>query len=119
MEKQNQFMQAIAARAAPKVILNQPKKEIAMSERRLVRVVMVDPHDDVPVETALLYDSKEQFTDKTDQELFFDMPVAELLRVHNEKRVKIVDKAVKERTQYLDPARIRDLKMLVVTLAKF
>lgn len=90
-----------------------------MSERRLVRVVMVDPNDDVPTEGALLYDSKEVFTDKTDQELYFDIPVADLLKAHNDKRTKIVNKAIKERTEYLEPARIRDLKMLVITLAKF
>lgn len=98
---------------------NPPKGSEVMSERRLVRVVMVDPHEHVPTDIALLYDSKELFTDKTDQELYFDMPVADLLTRHNDKRTKIVDKSVKERTQYLDPARIRDLKMLVITLAKF
>lgn len=98
---------------------NPPQGSEPMSERRLVRVVMVDPHEHVPTEMALLYDSKELFTDKTDQELYFDMPVAELLKTHNDKRTKLVDKSVKERTQYLDAARIRDLKMLVITLAKF
>lgn len=103
----------------PKLAAIPQPPEDPMSERRLVRVVMVDPNDDVPTEIALLYDSKEVFTDKTDQELYFDIPVADLLESHNDKRTKIVDKKVKERTEYLEPARIRDLKMLVITLAKF
>ena len=32
---------------------------------------------------------------------------------------KIVNKDVKDRTEYLDPARVSHLKMLVVTLATF
>ena len=30
-----------------------------------------------------------------------------------------MDKAVKERTEYLEPARVRDLKMVVTTIATF
>ena len=103
-----------------KVIPAAAQQETVVSDkRRLVRVVVVDPHDDVPVEIALLYDSKEVFTDKTDQELYFDVPIAQILKDHNEKRAKIVNKAVKDRTEYLEPARIRDLKMLVISLATF
>lgn len=95
------------------------KEDEPMSDRRLVRVLVVDPHEDVPTDSALLYDSKEVFTDKTDQELYFDVPMAKLLKEHNEKRTKVVDKSVKDRTEHLEPARIRDLKLLVITLAEF
>ncbi len=98
----------------------QQKEDDSMStQRRLVRVMMVDPHPDVPMDHALLHDSKEVFTDKDDRELFFDMPVAELLRAHNAKRVTWPDKAVKDRVQMLEPVRIRDLKMHVIEIAKF
>ncbi len=90
-----------------------------MSERRLVRVLVVDTDENIPTSDALLHDSKEVFTDKTDQELYFDVPIQELLKAHNEKRVKILDKEVKERKEYLEPARIRDLNMLVITIAEF
>jgi hypothetical protein len=33
--------------------------------------------------------------------------------------VKIADKKVKDRTEYLEPAKVRDLKMTVVTVASF
>lgn len=113
--------QLMAATATPATAPQpQPKEMIVVSDkRRLVRVLVVDPHEDVPVESGLLYDSKEVFTDKTDQELYFDVPVAQLLKEHNEKRTKVVNKSVKDRTEYLEPARIRDLKMLVIALATF
>lgn len=112
------FISPAAMKVPKQLIPNQPKEEVPMSERRLVRVLMIDPHESVPTESALLYDSKELFTDKTNQELFFDIPIAEILKTHNEARTKIIDKAVKDRTQYLEPVRIRDLRMLVVDIAK-
>lgn len=109
----------LAAILVANAAINKPKEADMSEKRRLVRVLMVDPNDDVPVESALLYDSKEVFTDKTDQELYFDIPVVDILKAHNEKRTKLVNKAVKDRTEYLEPARIRDLKMLVIALATF
>jgi hypothetical protein len=99
----------------------QPETETqAMTtERRLVRVLVVDPDELVPNADALLFDSKEMFTDKTDQELFFGIGIDKFLEQHNGKRTKIVNKTIKDRTEHLEPARIRDLKMLVLTLAKF
>ena len=90
-----------------------------MSDRRLVRVVIMDPDKNVPTDKALLYDSDQLFTDKTDEELYFDVDMKTLLANHNEERAKLVDKSVKERTEYLEPARIRDLNMVVVELATF
>lgn len=90
-----------------------------MSEdgRRLVRVLIADPCEDVPTESALLYDSKEIFTDKTDQELFFDVSIGKLLKKHNEKRITCRDSEYTDGEVNLEPARIRDLKMVVLTLA--
>jgi len=34
-------------------------------------------------------------------------------------RTKVINKKVKDRTEYLEPARIRDLKMIVTALASF
>lgn len=87
--------------------------------RRLVRVLVVDPSADVPLENSVLYKGDEQLTDLNDQELFFSIDIQGLLKVHNEARVKVVDKHVKDRTEFLEPAKIRDLKMIVVTIAQF
>ena len=54
-----------------------------------------------------------------DQELFFEIDINSILKAHNEKRIKIVNKDIKDRTEYLEPARIRDLTMTVVTVASF
>ena len=93
-----------------------------MTAKRLVRVIIVDPHDDIPTEDAVLYMGTETFTDKTDQELFFDIPIGDMLKEHNERRVKVRDKKAskgKEREQFLEPARIRDLDMVVLTISEF
>lgn len=87
--------------------------------RRLVRVLVVDPNENIPLSDSVIYKGDELLTDLTDQELFFDISIQELLKTHNEKRVKIIDKRVKDRTEYLEPAKIRDLKMVVVTIAQF
>jgi hypothetical protein len=49
----------------------------------------------------------------------FEVDVRGLLEAHNEKRVKLVNKSIKDRTEHLEPARVRDLKMTVVTVAQF
>jgi hypothetical protein len=89
------------------------------NQRRLVQVFIADPNDNIPVDQCLLYSGEQKLTDLTDQELFFEIDIKSLLAAHNEKRVKIVDKTVKERTEYLEAARVRDLKMVVATLATF
>ena len=93
---------------------------VAQTKRRLVRVLVVDPSDSVPVDRCLLHAGAEQFTDSTDQELFFDIDIRSILEKHNEYRVTLDDKSSKAETpKKLEPARIRDLKMVVVTLAEF
>lgn len=110
---------------AREAILRLPYSEIFCREvpmanqRRVVRVLVVDPNENVPLGDCLLFRSEEKLTDLTDQELFFEIGIQNMLDAHNEKRKKIIDKNVKDRTEYLGAARIRDLKMLVVTLAQF
>jgi len=94
-------------------------EEEGMSGKRLVRVFVVDPDDRIDIEQSLLYDSKEILTDQDDQELFFEIEIKELITKHNAYRAEVVDKEVKDRTEYLEPVRIRELKMMVVTLADF
>lgn len=97
-------------------------KEAVMAQhpaRRLVKVIVVDPNENVPLENCILYSGNEKLTDMNDQELYFELDMKSMLAKHNEKRVTFIDKKVKERTEHLEPAKIRDLKMVVVTVASF
>jgi len=90
--------------------------------RRLVQVFIADTDANVPLESAMLYRGEPIFTDATDQELYFDIPVASLLAGHNEKRKGWLDKDATRKAGkdiFLDPAKIRDLRMVVVTIASF
>lgn len=87
--------------------------------RRLVQVFIADPDEQVPLEDAVLYSGEQKLTDLTDQELFFEIDIKGVLASHNDKRVKIINKKVKERTEFLDPIKVRDLKMVVVDVASF
>ncbi len=87
--------------------------------KRLVKVIIADPHKDVPVEDSLLYSGDELFTDLTDQELYFELNIKELLTMHNAKRVTFKKEGSKDSDEKLKPARIRDLVMTVVQIAQF
>jgi hypothetical protein len=97
--------------------LQQPKGKQPMSTRRIVQVFVADPNDNIAIDDCLLFKGEEKLTDATDQELFFELDIKNMLEIHNAKRVKIIDKKVKDRTEYLEPAKVRDLKMVVVTVA--
>jgi hypothetical protein len=88
-----------------------------MPARRVVQVFIADPNENISLDDCLLFKGIEKVTDATDQELFFELDIKALLEIHNEKRVTIVDKKVKDRTEFLEPAKVRDLKMVVVTVA--
>lgn len=96
----------------------QPKEAVmATTPRRFVQVLIADSNENIPLADCLLYKGEEHLTDATDQELFYELDIRALLEAHNAKRTKIVDKKVKDRTEYLEPAKVRDLKMVVVTVA--
>jgi len=98
------------------------KQENAMAaapSRRLVQVFIADPDENVPLKSALIYSGEQKFTDATDQELFYEIDIKSILEKHNAERVQFVNKKVKERTEYLEPVKIRDLKMVVVSIATF
>lgn len=97
----------------------QENTKVADPKRRLVKVVIIDPDDKVPLDKCLLHCSDEHLTDLTDQELFFEIDIKNILDKHNEVRTEIVDKTIKERTEYLEPVKVRDLRMVVVTVASF
>ena len=91
---------------------------------RLVRVIVVDPHESVPMANRVLYMGSEKMTDSTDEELFFEIAaeLGEKLKSHNEQRLTWTEKknaADPEKAKKLEAARIRDLKMTVVNIATF
>ena len=92
------------------------------SIRRIVKVFIADPNENVPLGNCVLFAGEEKFTDATDTELFFEVPITDLLVAHNLARVKWADKEATKRSGkdvFLDPVKIRDLKMVVVTIAQF
>lgn len=101
---------------------NQAKEKHAMSNARIVKVFIADPNENLPLDKRVLHSGEEKLTDLTDQELFFEVPINDMLKKHNEYRVTVVDKKQAEkfgRDIMLEPVRIKDLKMVVVTVASF
>lgn len=97
------------------------QKEVKVMEvaRRVVQIYIADPNRNVPLEDCLLYKGEPFLTDLNDTELFYELDIKAILTTYNEKRVKMVDKTVKDRTEYLEPAKVRDLRMVVVKVAEF
>lgn len=87
-----------------------------MTANRIVQIYIADTYDSIPLDKRLIYEGKSFFTDLTDQELFFALDVNGILTAHNEYRVTVRDKKIKDRVEMLEPARVRDLKMVVVTV---
>lgn len=89
---------------------------------RIVKVIIADPNEALPLAQRLLYNGTEQATDLNDQELFFELDIKSLLDKHNAVRAATLDKKATEKRGsdvFLDPVRIRDLKMVVTTVASF
>lgn len=87
--------------------------------RRIVQVFIADTDENVPLEKSVIYTGEQKLTDATDQELFFEIDIKGILDRHNTYRKTLVNKKVKERTENLEPVKIRELKMVVVTIAEF
>ncbi len=108
----------------PPAIIRDHVKEIDMAaaSARIVKVFIADPNENLPLEKRVIFSGPEKLTDLTDQELFYEVSIGDLLIAHNEVRKATVDKSQAEkfgRDIHLEPARIRDLKMVVVTIAQF
>jgi len=92
------------------------------NERRVVQVFIIDPDENVPLDVCLLYKGESKLTDMSNSELFFEVDINTILKTHNEKRVKMLDKKAQKNTGkdiYLEATRIRDLRMTVVDIASF
>lgn len=102
--------------------LNINKQTMANTSIRIVQVFIADTNENVPLDQSVLFKGEQKLTDLTDTELFFEVPMAEILKAHNDKRVTWADKEASKRSGkdvLLDPVKIRDLKMVVVTVAQF
>ncbi|MHA1371333.1 MAG: hypothetical protein ACTSRA_16645 [Promethearchaeota archaeon] len=98
------------------------EEKMAEGKKRFVRVFIVDPDENVPVEDSLLYSSDEMMTDLNDMELYYEIDMKTILEEHNEKRVKMKDKEASNKFGkdiFLEPVKIRDLTMTVVNIAIF
>ena len=99
----------------------QPKKENTVTTR-IVKVFIADIDSNLPLASQLLYRGDEQLTDATDQELFFELDISGLLRDHNKIRTATLNKAATTKAGkdvFLEPVKVRDLKMSVVNVATF
>lgn len=102
--------------------LSVPTQNNTTMAKRIIRVYIADTDDNIPLEKSVLYSGSEKLTDLTDQELYFEIPIQELLQKHNTYRAGLVDKKATQRLGkevYLEPVKIRDLKMVVTTIATF
>ena len=102
--------------------LNQEKLPVTTKanelSRRYVQVFIVDPDEEVPLEKAMLYTGTPKMTDMTNEELFFSLPVMDILKKHNEFR-KAHQVEIGTKKKFLKEIRIKDLSMTVVTIAQF
>lgn len=106
---------------------NQIKQQLgdifmANNKRRIVQVFICDPNENVPLEKSLIHKGDQQLTDATDQELYFEIDLKNILTTHNLERTTWIDKEASKKSGkdiFLEPIKIRDLKMIVTTLAEF
>jgi hypothetical protein len=95
-----------------------PKKGAKLkTDIRVVQVFIIDPNDSLKLKDRMIYQGEPTLTDSTDEELFFELPITDMLKKHNDIRVKTKEK--KNSKKYLEPARIRDLIMTVSVVASF
>lgn len=92
------------------------------NQLRIVQVFVADTNENITLDKRILYRGDPKVTDLTDQELYYEIPIMELLKVHNQLRAETVDKEASKRSGkdvFLEPARVRDLRMAVVNIAVF
>ena len=77
-----------------------------MDSMRLVRIILIDPDERLPIDQRVLVSVDEKWTDLTDVELRDELQISVALRKHNDMR---------ERSYQLKPIRIRDLVMQVIS----
>lgn len=114
--QQHEYLHQPVPVQAPK---QQKAKDNDTMSRRIVQVFIADTDENVPLNKSVIYTGEQKLTDLTDQELFFEIEIKKLLDAHNAYRTTLINKKVKERSENLEPIKIRDLKMVVTTIAEF
>jgi hypothetical protein len=118
MDKTDDWERRVAMADAAMAMQNK-QENIMATKLRIVKVIIADVDENIPLDKRVLYSGEEKITDATDQELFFEIDIKNILDKHNEYRVTLKDKSVKERVENLEPVKIRDLRMVVVNVATF
>lgn len=97
------------------------KPEKLMARARLVKVYIADTNTNIPIEKSLLYRGDEVFTDLSDQDLFYDIDIKNILAQHNSYRTTVVNEAKSSATEkvFLKPAKVSELSMVITVLASF
>jgi hypothetical protein len=98
------------------------RSEEGTGGKRYVQIFIMDPDPQVPLKDSILYMSQPFLTDETDQELRAGLSVLKLIESHNKKRVTMKDKEQSKkfgRDIYLEPVKLRDIRLVVTTIAKF
>ena len=93
-----------------------------INNTRVVRVFIADTNTNIPVDKRILYEVKEITTDLTDQELFFEIDINNILKKHNKFRSTVLNEDLSDSTGKdikLKNTKIRDLFMTVVNIASF
>lgn len=102
------------------VNFNQPIKEECMSEmKRFVNIYVIDLHPDVAGADSILYSEKERWLTISIEELWYEINLLELLKKHNEKRVKILDTNKTRETgkdTYLKPLTLENVNRRVMDI---
>jgi hypothetical protein len=79
------------------------------TNRRVVQVFVIDPDEALPLEHAVLHMGGQQVTDATNEELYYELDIPDLLDLHNQIRQELG----------LPKIRIRDLRMETVPILAF
>ncbi len=83
--------------------------QAAEPQKRYISVWVIDQDENVPLDRSILYEKAMFFTDKTPDEIRADIPLANLLKKHNEYRITLKGKDDK----ILKPVRLRDIQIVI------
>ena len=92
---------------------------------RIVRLYLADLNFSLPLDQHIVWEKSDFMTDLDDSELLqetlIETPIKQFIDAHNERRIKVKDKtrSTKDNEVFLEPARMRDLNLHVVTIASF
>lgn len=122
-ESMTELLEVMTPSVREEFIASQYDNETSIyMSKRIVRVFLADTDDNVPLTQSILHQTGEKLTDLNDQELYFEIPIQEVLKKHNELRATLLDKKASHRAGkdvFLEPVKIRDLRMTVVNITMF